>query len=78
MSIAPTIGQKRGYTVVVRYDPESGTYLADVPTLGFMTHGDTEEEAFEMADEAIEGRLESLEDLGYPIPSVDRPSKQQQ
>lgn len=61
------------YSVVVTYDPESDLYLADVPTLGFMTEGFSVDHAFEMAEEAISGRLETMAAHNQPIPVEDHP-----
>jgi predicted RNase H-like HicB family nuclease len=59
--------------VIVSYEAESDTYLADVPALGFMIYGEIVEEAFAMAEDAIAGRLEAMEARGLPIPVEDRP-----
>ena len=57
------------YRVLLRKEPEGG-YTAIVPTLpGCITFGDTIEEAIDMAREAIEGYLESLEAHGEEIPT---------
>ena len=58
----------REYTVL--FEPaEEGGYVVTCPALpGIITEGDTLEEAREMAREAIEGYLESLEKDGLPIP----------
>lgn len=67
-----TVGD-RHYSVVVRYDEESSVWLADVPTLGFMTYGDTPDEAYAMAEEAIIGRLETAAAHGQEIPIEEHP-----
>lgn len=57
------------YHILLRKEPEGG-YTAIVPTLpGCITFGDTIEEAIDMAREAIEGYLESLEAHGEEIPT---------
>ena len=57
------------YRFLLRKEPEGG-YTAIVPTLpGCITFGDTIEEAIDMAWEAIEGYLESLEAHGEEIPT---------
>ena len=59
---------QHSYSVIVTYDAESGTYLADVPAMGFMTSGFSIDHAFEMAKEAINLRIESAIEAGEPIP----------
>jgi predicted RNase H-like HicB family nuclease len=61
------------YSVIVTYDPDSNLYLADVPALGFITEGFSAEHAFEMAGEAISGRLETMAAHGQPIPVEEHP-----
>jgi antitoxin HicB len=59
----------RQYTVILNPEPEDGGYTVRVPALpGCNTQGDTREEALANAQEAIEGYLESLKELGRPIP----------
>ena len=60
--------QEYRYTVVFDPEPEGG-YTVTCPALpGFVTYGATLEEARAMAAEAIQGYLESLRELGRPIP----------
>lgn len=48
---------------------KSGVYTVTVPALpGCITQGDTWEEAVANAQEAIRGYIETLRDLGKPIP----------
>lgn len=61
------------YSVIVSYDPDSETYIADVPTLGIGTYGFSPEHAFEMAEEAISLWVETAEEDGEPIPVEDQP-----
>lgn len=61
------------YSVVVTYDEESGTYLADIPALGFMTYGFSVDHAFEMAEEAIALRVETAQERGEPLPIEAHP-----
>lgn len=61
-------GIRQQYSVIVHYDAEDNIYDADVPTLGFVTQGDSYEDAFAMAEDAITGRLETLREHGQPIP----------
>ncbi len=66
----------RQYTVILTPDPEEGGYTVRVPALpGCNTQGDTREEALVNAREAIEGYLETLKDLGRPIPEETRPAE---
>ncbi len=56
------------YTVIIEQD-EDGVYIATVPALpGCNTFGDTEEEAREMAKDAITLYIEHLLEQGEPIP----------
>jgi predicted RNase H-like HicB family nuclease len=54
----------------VIFEPdETGGYIARVPALpGCVTEGDTLEEAWAMAKDAIEGYIECLVERGLPIP----------
>lgn len=56
------------YTVI--FEPaEEGGYVVSVPSLpGCFTQGNTFEEAYQMAQDAIEGYLEALEKEGQEIP----------
>ena len=57
------------YTVVLDPNPGSGAYTVTVPTLpGCITEGATFEEAVENAREAIAGFVETLIQLGEPVP----------
>ena len=57
------------YTVILTPDIDEGGYTVRVPALpGCNTQGDTREEALANAREAIEGYLETLKELGRPIP----------
>ncbi len=59
----------RRYTAVVNPDPEEGGYTVRVPALpGCNTQGYTCEDAIGNATKAIEGYLETLKELGRPIP----------
>lgn len=73
-----TASSRHQFTVIVTFDPESGTFLADVPTLGFQTYGFSVEHAFEMAEEAIAGRLEVMAEIGEEIPHEDHPPEMRQ
>lgn len=57
------------YKVEIAFSPEDEAYVARVPELpSCVTHGETQEEALEMAHEAIEVFLESLVADGKEIP----------
>ena len=60
----------RSYTFTVVFEPaEEGGYMVTCPALpGLVTEGDTLEEARRMAADAIHGYLESLKELGRPLP----------
>jgi len=60
------------YRAIIKKDPEEGVYIASVPTLpGCNTFGNSVEEAVEMAKEAIEVYIETLQDLGKEIPTEE-------
>ena len=64
--------EPRLYEVVLSPEPEGG-YSVFVPELpSVATQGETREEAFEMAKEAIEGYLEVMHEDGLPIPRIER------
>ena len=69
--------RRKSYTYTVLIHPadrdESG-YWVEVPALpGCFTQGETIEECLDRAREAIEGHLESLLELGQPIPEEPKP-----
>lgn len=67
------VDEPRLYEVVLSPEPEGG-YSVFVPELrGVATQGETREEALEMAQEAIEGYLESLAGDDTPIAVEVRP-----
>lgn len=62
------------YRIVLKKDPDEGVYIVSVPSLpGCHTFGKTVEEAIEMAEEAIEGYIETLMDLGKEVPTDEVP-----
>lgn len=64
--------QKREFDVILEVQEEGG-FVASVPELpGCWTQGETREEAVANAKEAIEGYLETLKELGRPIPEPVR------
>ncbi|MEA3422082.1 MAG: type II toxin-antitoxin system HicB family antitoxin [Acidobacteriota bacterium] len=59
------------YKILLRKEPEGG-YTVIVPSLpGCITYDDTIEEAINMAKEAIELYIESLQTYGEEIPTED-------
>jgi predicted RNase H-like HicB family nuclease len=59
----------RRYTVVLEFDPETGSYGVTVPVLpGCTSMGRTVEEALVNAKEAITGHIATLEDIGETVP----------
>ena len=61
----------QNYRILLRKEPEGG-YTVLVPSLpGCVTYGKTIEEAREMATEAIELYIESLEAHGEEIPTEE-------
>lgn len=59
--------------VIIQRDLEEGSgYMASVPSLpGCHTQGDTEEEAIEMAKDAIRSWIEGALDNGLEVPPDD-------
>ena len=61
--------ETREYQVNVTFDPRDGIYVARVPELeNCHTHGNTPEEAFANAREAIELWIETARQKKVPIP----------
>lgn len=59
------------YRILLRKEPAGG-YTVIVPSLpGCITYGETIEEAVEMAKEAIEAYIESLQEHGERIPTEE-------
>ena len=59
----------RRYALVLVPDPDEGGYTVRVPTLaGLTTEGDSLEEAFENARDAIRLYLQDMEAHGEPAP----------
>ena len=55
------------FEIILSSQPEGG-FTVTVPELpDVVTEGDTREQAIDMARVAIEGYLETVADLGYPI-----------
>ena len=67
----------KSYTFTVVFEPaEEGGYTVTCPALpGLVTEGDTLEEARRMAADAIQGYLESLKELGRPLPPSEEHDK---
>ncbi len=58
---------------VILEEQEEGGYVASVPDLpGVWTQGDTREEAVAMVKDAITGYLETIKELGRPLPKPNR------
>ncbi|MCJ7443016.1 MAG: type II toxin-antitoxin system HicB family antitoxin [Methanotrichaceae archaeon] len=61
--------KKFSYRILFRKESEGG-YTVLVPALpGCVTHGDTIDQAIEMAKEAIDGYIETLKAHGEEIPT---------
>ena len=57
------------YTIILDPDPEQGGYMVTVPALpGYVTQGETIEEAIAMAKDAIHLYIETLIADGEPVP----------
>ncbi|NQU05980.1 MAG: type II toxin-antitoxin system HicB family antitoxin [Calditrichaeota bacterium] len=64
-----TTNDYRGYVFSIEYMPDDMTYIVDYPDIPeIITSGSTLDEAFHNACEALDLHLESLEELGYPMP----------
>ena len=61
------------YTFTAVFEPvEEGGYIVYFPALGDLaTEGETLEEAREMAVECVQGYLETLQELGRPLPESE-------
>jgi antitoxin HicB len=63
----------RTYTFVFSPEPEGG-YTVTCPALpGLVTYGETLAEAREMAQDAMQGSIEVMQDQGTPVPESDTP-----
>lgn len=64
--------EQREYEVVLQPEPDGGfsVFVPELPSVA--TQGETREEAFEMAKDAIEGYLEVMSEERLPIPIVER------
>ena len=59
------------YKVVLEPQPEGG-YTVTVPELPqVITEGNTKEEALANAQDAIEGCLSAMKEMGWPAPQVE-------
>ena len=69
----PGAARERTYTVILQAEPEGG-FTAFAPTLrGVVTYGATEDEALDMAREAITLWIEEHEAAGEPVPEEAAP-----
>jgi predicted RNase H-like HicB family nuclease len=68
------VDTERQYEVVLLPEAEGGfsVFVPELPSVA--TQGETREEAFAMAKEAIELYLEVMAEDGLPIPTVERGS----
>jgi predicted RNase H-like HicB family nuclease len=58
------------YKIEINWSEEDEAYLANIPELkGCSTHGESYSEAIEMAEDAMEGYIEMLVDLGDTVPT---------
>ncbi len=66
------MAHEREYEIVLQPEPEGGfsVFVPDLPSVA--TQGETVEEAYAMAKEAIEGYLDVMRKEGLPIPAVQR------
>jgi len=68
-----TTNDYRGYVFSIEYIPDDMTYIVDYPDIPeIITSGNTLDEAFHNACEALDLHLESLEELGLPLPRQTR------
>ena len=59
----------RHYSMLLEWDPSDDIYVVTVPELpGCHTHGETLAEAVQQGQEVIELWLETMQELGRPIP----------
>ncbi len=57
------------YSMNIQWDERDHIFVVNVPELpGFMTHGETYEEAVKQGKDAIEGWLQVARDLGWAVP----------
>lgn len=62
----------RRFAVAIHHDPEDGGFFATLPSLpGVVGQGETEDEAFEDAREALSFTLESMAEQGEELPPGD-------
>ena len=65
--------QADGYTVIVNHSVEDDVYYAHIPTLGIVTQGESVDEAFWMAEDAISLWLKTAREDGISIPVEHEP-----
>ncbi len=57
------------YSMIIEWDLEDKIYVVAVPELpGYMTHGQTYEEAVRQGQDAIESWIMVAEELNRPVP----------
>ena len=61
------------YTFTAVFEPaEEGGYVVTFPAIpNLATQGETLEEAREMAADCLQGYLETLQELGRPLPEIE-------
>jgi predicted RNase H-like HicB family nuclease len=61
------------YQPIIYWSDEDDVFIAEIPELpGCMTHGSTQEEALQNAQEAAELWIETAQEFGRPIPEPER------
>lgn len=60
---------KYKYQIMIHWSPADSAYLAIVPELeNCISHGETQRDALEMAEDAIEAYIQSLKKRGEEVP----------
>ena len=68
-----TTNDYRGYVFTIEYMPDDPGYVVDFPDIPeIITSGSSLDEAFHNACEALDLHLESLKELGIPLPKKTR------
>ncbi|NQT35109.1 type II toxin-antitoxin system HicB family antitoxin [bacterium] len=68
-----TTNEYQGYVFSIEYMPDDKSYVVDFPDIPeIITSGSTLDEAFHNACEALDLHLESLKELGLPLPRQTR------
>ena len=57
------------YEIILYWSNEDGAFVAEVPELpGCMAHGDSQENAFKRANEAVQLWIDTAQEHGDPVP----------